>query len=393
MDAALTTAAVALQRGDPLGALRATTGRTEPLALALRGVALAQLEETDDAARLLEHALAQLPAGLERARTMAALAEVELARRDFEAAARAFGEAAKALEALGDQANREWVEVLSARMSTLLGEAVDPVPRPRTTPLVRAFGACVRAERAMVGRRAVEAIKALEEARAMASASGHPYAIGEVQRLEGALREPAAVLCEDGRRREVTLAEVEALHRTGGGTWIDGYLRSVRAGRVTVVLRHRPVLMSLLVALGRRAPAACRADELVADTFEVRKINESHRARLRVELGRLRRVLPRGLRIEHAEGGWTLVGPAPIRALLPLEGAEAALAWLGDGQRWSAGALARASGRRLRTVQRELRVLAERGIVGSVGRARAQRWFATVRIASPMLLLGLWGAR
>jgi hypothetical protein len=278
-------------------------------------------------------------------------------------------------------------------MATLLGEAIDPVPRPRTTPLVRAFAACVRAERAMVGRRAVEAIKALEEARAMASAAGHPYAVAEVRRLEGALREPAATISEDGRARDVTLAEVEALQRTGAGTWIDGFLRTARAGRVTVVLRHRPILMSLLVALGRRAPSPCRADELVADAFEVRKINESHRARLRVELGRLRRVLPRGLRIEHVDAGWTLIGPAPIRVLLPLEGAEAALAWLGDGQRWSAAALARASGRRLRTVQRELRELADRGIVGSVGRARAQRWFATVRIASPMLLLGLWGAR
>jgi predicted transcriptional regulator len=69
------------------------------------------------------------------------------------------------------------------------------------------------------------------------------------------------------------------------------------------------------------------------------------------------------------------------------------LAWLGDGQRWSAAALARASGRKLRTVQRELQALAGRGVVGSAGRARAQRWFATTRIASPMLLLGLYGAR
>lgn len=391
MDDVLVRAAAALQRGDPLSALRATTGRSEPIALALRGVALAQIDETDAAAALLGQALRALPAGLDRARAMAALAEVELARRDFDAAARAFGQAAAALEAVGDRANREWVEVLDARMKTLLGAAVEPVPQVGASPLVRAFAGCVRAERAMVGRRAVEAHKALAEARAQAVLSGHPYAIGEVERLERAMRVPAATLWEDGVRRDVTLEDVEVLHRAGAGTWVDGFLCTVTARRAVVVLRHRPVLMSLLVAIARAGRRG--ADALVVDAFDVKKVNESHRARLRVELGRLRRVLPKALTIDHASEGWALSGPRPLRVLLPLDGAEAALAWLGDGQRWSAAALARASGRRLRTVQRELQELSRRGVVGVVGRARAQRYFATTRIASPMLLLGLYGAR
>ena len=161
---------------------------------------------------------------------------------------------------------------------------------------------------------------------------------------------------------------------------VDACRGAVRQGRTVVSLTRRPVLFALARALGEAWPGDVSRDSLLARAFGARFVDESHRARLRVEVGRLRRVLralagvsatKRGFALEPRRASEVVVlsWPADID-----EAHAAVLAFLADGESWSSSALALALGTSQRTVQRALDALAVGGKVQSFGRARARRW-------------------
>ena len=117
---------------------------------------------------------------------------------------------------------------------------------------------------------------------------------------------------------------------------------------------------------------------LIARAFGAKRANESHRARLRVEVGRLRAALRPLAGVSATQRGFAL---APRRArevvvlVPPVEDEHArVLAFLADGESWSTSALALALATSQRTVQRALDSLAAAGKVQSFGRGRARRW-------------------
>jgi hypothetical protein len=150
-------------------------------------------------------------------------------------------------------------------------------------------------------------------------------------------------------------------------------------------------LFALARALGEAWPAEVPRGALVARAFRGRRADESYRARLRVELGRLRVKLKRLAGISATQRGFVL---APRRArkvvvLAPLVENEhaALLAFLADGESWSSSALAIALGTSPRTVQRALESLSASGKVQSFGRGRARRWMTPPVLGFPTILL------
>lgn len=145
-------------------------------------------------------------------------------------------------------------------------------------------------------------------------------------------------------------------------------------------LGPRPVLFALIRALAEAWPGDVSRETLLVRAFRARDADESHRARLRVEIGRLRRTLGPLAELSATKRGFVL---KPSRATTvavlapPQEGDHAeVLALLADGEAWSSSALALALGVGSRTVQRALEALAEAGKVESFGRGRACRWVA-----------------
>jgi hypothetical protein len=204
-----------------------------------------------------------------------------------------------------------------------------------------------------------------------------PALTAEVQSASLVLDTPAARLIARGEERLLLLEEVEAL--LGSRTLVvDSCRYAVRDGRTMVSLARRPVLFALARALGEAWPADVPRETLVARAFRAKRADDSHRARLRVEVGRLRAML-RGLAtVSATRRGFAL---APRRAgevvvlARPVEERHAAvLAFLADGESWSSSALALALGASQRSVQRALDSLAAAGKVQSFGRGRARRW-------------------
>jgi DNA-binding transcriptional ArsR family regulator len=173
------------------------------------------------------------------------------------------------------------------------------------------------------------------------------------------------------------LEEIEAL-LASNAVVVDACRHVVRDASKTISLARRPVLFALARALGEAWPGDVARDTLVARAFGSDLADESHRVRLRVEIGRLRRVLRTLADVSATKRGFAL---APRRArdvvvlAPPVEGEHAAvLAFLADGESWSTSALALALGTSQRTVQRALDSLAGAGKVQSYGRGRARRW-------------------
>jgi biotin operon repressor len=163
-----------------------------------------------------------------------------------------------------------------------------------------------------------------------------------------------------------------------------------------VPLATRPVLFALAQALAEAWPDDVPRAALIARAFRGKHADESHRARLRVEIGRLRAALRTLAGINATERGFAL---APIHAsevvvlAMPVEEDHAqVLALLADGEAWSSSALALALGISQRSVQRAVEALAEAGKAQSFGRGRARRWmtppmpgFATTLLLSAPL--------
>jgi hypothetical protein len=137
-------------------------------------------------------------------------------------------------------------------------------------------------------------------------------------------------------------------------------------------------LFALARALGEAWPGDVPRGTLLARAFGAKFADESHRARLRVEIGRLRTALRALAGVSATKRGFTLVprraGEVVVLARPVEEQHAAVLAFLADGESWSSSALALALAASQRTVQRALDSLAATGKVQSFGRGRARRW-------------------
>jgi hypothetical protein len=387
VDSSITAAGRALRAGDPLGALKRIALRDDPPALALRGIAMAQLGDLGRARELLRRAARSFGPRetVERARCLTAEAEVALAARDLAWPPRALAEALRAFVAHGDRENAAHARLLRIRRLLLLGRvdeaerASDDLELGDGSDRLAAVAGLVRFEIALRRGRAEPARDALAGARAAAERSGIGALREEVEQAARALVLPAARLVAGGAARALTLAEVEAV-LASPDLVVDGCRRAARREARLVPLARRPVLFTLLHGLAEAWPGEAPRDELIVRAFGARRPNASHRARLRVEVGRLRQALGPLGGVRATAGGFVLAprGGAQVRLLAPpIDSPDATvLALLADGEAWSTSALALALGSSQRTAQRALVDLSNAGQVRALGRGRAQRWLS-----------------
>jgi hypothetical protein len=251
---------------------------------------------------------------------------------------------------------------------------LDPAPFP---PASRAAHELVVVGIAMRRLRTKVAHAALARAERAARHVGIPALTAEVESASLVLNTPAARLIARADERLLLLEEVEAL-LASGALVVDACRHVVRDARTVVSLARRPVLFALARALGEAWPGDVPRDMLVARAFRAKFADESHRARLRVDVGRLRTLLRTLAGVSATKRGFALV-PRRAREVVvlarPVEEEHATvLAFLADGESWSSSALALALGASQRTVQRALDSLAGGGKVQSLGRGRARRW-------------------
>jgi DNA-binding transcriptional ArsR family regulator len=387
MDSLITAAARALAAGDPLGALKRVALRDDAAALALRGIAMAQLGDLVRAKALLRRAARAFGPreAVARARCVVAEAEIALASRDLIWPATALDAARATLEAHGDRLNAAHARYLEVRRLVLIGRIdeaertlarLDPTPFPAAS---RTAHELVVAGIAMRRLRTKAARAALARAAKAAGLARIPALTAEVESATLILNTPAARLIGSGEERLLLLEEVETLLASNAFV-VDACRHVVRDGSNVVSLATRPVLFALARALAEAWPGDLSRETLVVRAFGSTSVDESHRARLRVEMGRLRRVLRTLADVSATKRGFALAPRRPrdrdvVVLAQPVEGDHGeVLAFLTDGESWSSSALALALGTSQRTVQRALDSLAAAGKVQSFGRARARRW-------------------
>ncbi len=231
---------------------------------------------------------------------------------------------------------------------------------------------------------------AFTQAAEAARHAGIPALIREVENAATVLHNPAARLIADGREQSLLPGEVEALLATERLV-VDACRNVVRCGKTTLPFATRPILFALLRTLAETFPGDASRENLLLRAFRARHADESHRARLRVEMGRLRAELEPLARITATKNGFLLVprGERSVAVLAPPHDEPHAdvLALFADGEAWSSSALAIALGTSARTVQRALEQLAAAGKVQAIGRGRAQRWLTPTPGAFSTLLL------
>jgi DNA-binding winged helix-turn-helix (wHTH) protein len=385
MDSLITAAARALAAGDPLGALKRVALRDDAPALALRGIAMAQLGDFVRAKVLLRSAARAFgeKEAVARARCIVAEAEIALASRDLGWPEKELSAARATLEQHGDRLNAAFAHYLVVRRLLLIGRLddaermladLDPSPFP---PALRTAHELVVAGIAMRRIRTKEARAALARSEHAARQAGIPALTAEVESASRILKTPAARLVARGGERLLLLEDVEALLRSKALV-VDACRYVVRNTHKVVSLARRPVLFALARALGEAWPGDVPRDQLLSRAFGARFTDESHRARLRVEIGRLRRALRTLGGITATKSGFALAPHHSRKVVVlarPVEDEHAAvLALLADGESWSSSALALALGTSQRTVQRALDSLAAAGKVQPFGHGRARRW-------------------
>src|SRR5260370_14324967 len=385
MDSLITAAARALAAGDPLGELKRVALGDDAAALALRGIAMAQLGDLVRAKALLRSAARAFgpKEAVARARCIVAEAEIALVSRDLSWPVKALDAARATLEAHGDRANAAHARYLEIRRLLLIGRLdeaertlaeLDPALFP---PASRAAHELVVAGIAMRRLRTKEARAALARAEHAARHARIPALAAEVESAFLVLNTPAARLIASGEERRLLLEEVVAL-RASKALVVDACRYFVRDARTMGSLARRPVLFALARVLGEAWPGDVPRDMLLARAFGAKHVDESHRARLRVEVGRLRTMLRTLASVSATKRGLALAprrAPQVVVLARPVEEQHAAvLAFLTDGESWSSSALALALGTSQRTVQRALDSLATAGKVQSFGRGRARRW-------------------
>ena len=385
MDSLIAVAARALAAGDPLGALNQVALRDDAPALALRGIAMAQLGDLARAKALVRRAARAFGPkdAVARARCVVAEAEIALASRDLGWPAKTLDAARATLEAHGDRVNAAHARCLAVRRLLLIGQIdeaeralgrLDPTPFPAALKAVHELvvaGIALRRLRTKMAR------AALARAGHAAREAGIPALTAEVESASLILTMPSARLIACGEERLLLLEEVEAL-LASKALVVDACRHVVCDAGTAVSLAKRPVLFALARALGEAWPEDVPRDTLVARAFRGKRADESHRARLRVEVGRLRTVLATLAGVSATKRGFALVphGAREVVVLArPVEDKHAAvLVFLADGESWTSSALALVLGASQRTVQRALDTLAAAGKVQSFGRGRARRW-------------------
>jgi hypothetical protein len=387
MDSLITAAARALAVGDPLGALKRVALRDDAAALALRGIAMAQLGDLVRARALVRRAVRAFgpKEAVARARCIVAEAEIALVSRDLGWPAKALDAARATLDAHGDCLNAAHARHLAVRRLLVIGRIeeaertlaeLDPSPFPpasRTAHELVVAGIAIRRLHTKAAR------AALARAERAARHARIPALTAEVETVSLVLSTPAARLMASGEERLILLGEVEAVLGSKALV-VDGCRHVVRDRRTVVSLAKRPVLFALARALAEAWPEDVPRDALLARAFGAKLTDESHRARLRVEIGRLRAALRALAGVSATKRGFALA-PRSAREVVvlawPVEVEDehaAVLAFLADGESWSSSALALALGASQRTVQRALDSLATAGKVQSFGRGRARRW-------------------
>jgi len=387
MDSLIAAPARALAAGDALGALKRVALRDDPPALALRGIAMAQLGEHPRARELLRRAARGFGTHEEhsRARCIVAEAEVALAMRDLGGSPRSLTAAAAALEAHDDHANALQARLIAARRLLLLGRlgeaeaALAQLDARGLPPSLMAVAELATAELALRSLRIVPARAALSRAHDAAARARVPALLAEVAEALAAFDRPAARRLDANGEQALRLDEVAAL-LASDTLVIDACRRGLGAGDAWLPLARRPVLFALARSLAQAWPGDVDREALIESAFRTRHPDETHRARLRVEIGRLRALVaglagieatPRGFVLKPHDGrGVAVLAP-------PIDGDQASLvALLSDGAAWSTSALALALGASQRTVQRALVELEAEERVRSIGKARAQKWLA-----------------
>jgi hypothetical protein len=385
MDSLIIAAGRALAAGDPLGALKRVALRADAPALALRGIAMAQLGDLTRAKTLLRRAARAFGPKeiVSRARCLVAEAEIALVSRDLGWPAKSLDVARATLESHGDRVNAAHARHLAVRRLLLIGRLdeaerelaeLDPTPFP---PASRAAHELVVAGIAIRRLRSGAARAALARAERAAHQAGIAALIAEVESVARTLEAPAARLIARGGERALLLEDIEALGESSALV-VDACRYLVRDARATVSLARRPVLFTLVRVLAEAWPGDVPRSMLIARAFRAKQADESYRARLRVEVGRLRRMLRTLGGVSATPRGFALV-PSRAREVVVLAPAVeeehgAVLAFLADGESWSSSALALTLGASQRTVQRALDSLAAAGKVQWFGRGRARRW-------------------
>ena len=398
MDSLITAAARALATGDPLGALKRVALRDDAPALALRGIAMAQLGDLIRAKALLRSAARAFgpKEAVARARCVVAEAEIALVSRDLGWPAKALDAARATLEARGDRVNAAHARNLEVRRLLLIGRLdeaeralaeIDPTPLP---PASRAAHELVVAGIAIRRLQTKAARDALARAAHAARQAGISALTAEVESASLVLNTPAARIIARGKERLLLLEDVEAL-MASKALVVDACRHVVRNASVVISLATRPVLFALARALGEAWPGDVSRGTLLARAFRAKYADESHRARLRVEVGRLRVALRTLADVSATKQGFALA-PRRAREVVVLappvdEQHAEVLAFLADGEAWSSSALAIALGASPRTVQRAFDSLAAAGKVQSFGRGRARRWMTPPVPGFPTTLL------
>jgi hypothetical protein len=385
MDARINAAARALALGDPLGALNRIALRDDAPALALRGIAMAQLGDLFRAKALLRSAARAFgrKQPVAHARCVVAQAEVALASRELSWPPKALETARITLERHGDRVNAAHARYLEIRRLLLIGR-IDEAERQIAELDASPFSAASRAAHelvvagiAMRRLRTQAARAALIRADHAARHAGIPALMAEVESALLVLRTPAARLIARRAERLLLLNGVEEL-LASKALIVDACRHVVRHEGKVISLARRPVLFALARALAEAWPEDVQRNRLIVRAFESKIANQSHRARLRVEVGRLRTVLRTLADIRATKEGFVLVPRRAHEVVVlarPVEDEHAGvLALLADGESWSSSALALALGTSQRTVQRTLDSLAATDKVQSFGRGRARRW-------------------
>ena len=387
MDSLIAASARALAAGDALGALKRVALRDDPPALALRGIAMAQLGDYPRARDLLKRAARAFGAHeeLARARCVVAEAEVALAMRDFAGSPRTLAAAAATLQAHADAGNAMQARLIALRRLLLLGRLADAgdalaaIDVGTLSPSLAAVAELSAVELHLRFLRVAPEHAALARAQAAASRARVPALAAEVARAREAFDRPAARRIARVGEQALRLSDVAEL-LASGDVVVDACRRGIGAGQAWCPLARRPVLFALARALAQAWPGDVDRVALIADAFGFRDPDETHRARLRVEIGRLRALVEPLAGVEATPSGFALRphdGRAVALLAPPIEGEQGSLvALLCDGAPWSTSALALALGASQRTVQRALAELEADGRVRAIGHARARRWLA-----------------
>jgi len=398
VDSLINAAARALAVGDPLGALQRVALRSDAPALAIRGIAMAQLGDLVRAKTLLRRATRAFgpKEAVARARCVVAEAEIALVSRDLGAPGKTLAAARATLAAHGDLVNAAHARYLEVRRLLLIGRLdeaertlgeVDPAPFP---PASRAAYELVVAAISMRRLRTQIAREALARAGQAARQAGIPALLAEVDRASLILETPAARRIGAEEEQLLRLEDVEAL-LASKALVVDACRCVVRDEHKVISLARRPVLFAIVSALAEAWPEEASREMLVRRAFRAKRADDSYRARLRVEVGRLRVALRTLAGVTATKRGFVLAPRRSQEVVLlapPVEDRYAAmLGLLADGESWSSSALALALGGSQRSAQRALDSLAANGKVQSFGRGRARRWMSPPALGFTTLLL------